>query len=67
MQPLHFILSDRFESVVIESTANGINVHENTLGVLTNEPAYDFHLANLTHYMQLSPKQPTNTFYETVA
>lgn len=67
VQPLHFILSDRYESVVIESTPSGIQVHENTLGILTNEPDFYFQLANLTHYMQLSPKQPVNTFDEALS
>ncbi|GEM05338.1 choloylglycine hydrolase [Halolactibacillus miurensis] len=67
VQPLHFILSDEHESVVIESTTRGLEIYEDTLGVLTNQPTFDFHMTNLNHYLHLSPKQPVNTFDDALA
>lgn len=66
VQPLHFILSDSKESVVIESTERGVEIYEHTIGILTNQPTFDFHMNHLTHYLHLSPKQPENTFSPTV-
>jgi choloylglycine hydrolase len=45
--PLHFIISDEKRSAVIESTAQGLNIYENPIGVLTNEPPFPIQLSNL--------------------
>lgn len=52
--PLHFMISDRNESIVVESTKDGLNVYENHVNVLTNNPDFTFHLYNLENYMNLS-------------
>ena len=57
---LHWIISDKDGSVVIEATKNGLNVFDNPIRVLTNNPTFDFHLTNLANYMSLSPKSPIN-------
>ena len=58
--PLHWLLSDRNRSVVIECTAKGMAVYDNPVGVLTNNPPFPYHLHNLTNFMQLTPDPPTN-------
>jgi choloylglycine hydrolase len=40
LSPLHWILSDGRESVVIESTQLGLRCYDAPLGVLSNEPPY---------------------------
>lgn len=40
LTPLHWLLSDARESVVIESTRQGLRVFDAPLGVLTNEPPF---------------------------
>ncbi len=35
-------------------------VHENKLGVLTNSPAYDWHITNLNNYINLKPGTDTS-------
>lgn len=60
--PLHWILADGVRTVVAESTAEGIIVHADPAGVLTNEPRFEFQLLNLNNYMHLSPRQPQNVF-----
>lgn len=38
--PLHWIVGDKKESFVIESTAEGLKIYENGYGVLTNAPDF---------------------------
>ena len=66
LSPLHWIISDRYRSITLESVKSGINVYENPVGVLTNNPTFDYHLFNLNNYMSLSKKQPVNTFSESI-
>lgn len=60
--PLHWIISDRSCSLTVEQTKDGLNIFENPLGVLTNNPTFDVHLANLANYISLSPYDPKNNF-----
>ena len=61
---LHWLLADRQEAVTIESTADGLHIYENPVGVLTNNPPFAQQLFNLNNYMQLSPRQPEKRFSE---
>ena len=36
--PLHWIVSDRSGSVVVEQTKDGLDVYDNPAGILTNNP-----------------------------
>ena len=54
LSPLHFIISDKTETIVLECTKNGMAVFDNPYGVLTNNPTFDYHLMNLNNYMGLS-------------
>ncbi len=62
LSPLHWIISDRDESIVVESVKEGLKVYDNPTGVLTNNPPFDYHLTNLANYMALSPEDPKNSF-----
>lgn len=59
--PLHFIVSDKERSITVESVRDGIKVYDNPLGVLTNNPPFEYHLANASAYMYLDPRQSKNT------
>ena len=50
--------------MTIESMSDGIRIYRNPLGVLTNNPPFDYHLQNLCNYMNLSPMQPKNHFQQ---
>jgi len=63
LSPMHWMISDRHESIVVESTAHGLGVWDNPVHVLTNNPPFDDQLTNLTQYMQLSPYAPENTLF----
>lgn len=41
--------------VVIEIVDRKLNVYENTLGVLTNSPSFDWQMTNLNNYINLYP------------
>lgn len=62
LTPLHWIISDRERSVTLESVKTGIKVYDNPVGVLTNNPTFDYHMFNLNNYMRLTNGEPENTF-----
>lgn len=64
LSPLHWILSDRRESLVVESMKDGLHVYENPVKVLTNNPAFPYQLFNLNNYRALSPSTPDNRLTE---
>ena len=51
---LHWIIADKVESMTIESMQDGIRIYKNPLGVLTNNPPFDFHLTNINNYLNLT-------------
>ncbi len=53
LSPLHWIVSDKTKSLTIESVKSGFKIYENPVGVLTNNPSFDYHLMNLNNYMSL--------------
>lgn len=54
VSPLHWLIADRDESITLECTREGMKVFDNPYGVLTNNPPFDFHLANISRYMELN-------------
>lgn len=62
LSPLHWMISDEVESIVVEPLANGLKVYDNPIGVLTNNPPFDKQLFYLNNYRGLSNKNPENTF-----
>ncbi len=60
--PLHWMISDKEKSIVVESMKDGIRVYDNPVGVLTNNPPFEMQLQNLSNYRNLSEKQPENNF-----
>lgn len=59
---LHWMISDRRESIVLESVDSGIRIHDNPVGVLSNNPPFEEQLFQLNNYMSLSPRTPMNHF-----
>ena len=54
--PLHYVITDSAgNSIVIEYVDGKLNIYDNKIGVMTNSPAYDWHLLNLRNYTQLTP------------
>ncbi len=58
LSPLHWMIADKDEAIVVESLADGLHVYENPVGVLTNNPPFSYHLWHLCDYMTLSNEPP---------
>lgn len=53
--PLHYTIHDASgASLVIEPIAGKLKLYDNPLGVMTNAPAFDWHMTNLRNYLKLS-------------
>ena len=64
--PLHWIIADKGESIVVEQTKEGLKFFENPIGVLTNSPLFDYQLFNLNNYLNLSNEEPENKFSDKI-
>lgn len=62
LTPLHWMISDKEESIVVESVKEGLKIFDNPMGVLTNNPPFDYQVVNLNNYMNLSAQMPVNRF-----
>ncbi len=60
--PLHWIISDKEESITVESVKDGLKIYDNPVGVLTNNPTFDIQMFNLSNYSSLSKERPVNNF-----
>jgi choloylglycine hydrolase len=55
MTPFHYVLHDRTgASIVVEFSGSTQSVYDNPVGVMTNGPAFSWHLTNLANYTFLS-------------
>ena len=55
---LHWIIGDSKRSIVVEYTKNGMEVFQNDVDVLANQPGYAWHRENLRNYMNLDSDMP---------
>ena len=60
--PLHWMLADRCRCLVLEPVGTGLNILENPIGVLTNNPPFEYHRWNLSQYMNLQAAPAVNRF-----
>ena len=60
--PLHWIIADKNESIVVEPMKSGVKIYDNPIGVLTNNPTFDYQMFNLNNYRNLSINPLVNTF-----
>lgn len=60
--PLHWIIADKTCTITVEPTAQGLQVYENPIGVLTNNPPFPYHIQNLSNYLNLTREEATNRF-----
>ena len=56
----HWAVQDKDgRSIVVEYIKGELQIHDNSVvGVLTNDPQYDWHLSNLDQYASVAPSQP---------
>lgn len=60
--PLHFLIADKDDCIVLEPTADGLKHYDNPIGVMTNAPEFPYHLTHLQDFQNLSPLPPVNRF-----
>jgi len=62
--PLHWLIADPTGALTVECTHEGMQAHENPVGVLTNNPPFPYHMHNLSRHMGVSSCPPVNRFSE---
>lgn len=66
LSPLHWMVSDKSGSLVVEAMKDGIHICGNPAGVLTNNPPFDFQMYHLANYMGLTGDVPENRFSKAI-
>lgn len=61
---LHWIIADRRECITLEITKDGLNIYDNEIGVLTNNPPFPLQVFQLNNYRAISPREGENRFSE---
>lgn len=56
LTPMHWMLADKEECVVVEATEEGLQIYDNPVKVLTNNPPFPYQMMNLNNYRGLSRK-----------
>lgn len=59
---LHWLISDKKRSIVLECTREGKRIYKNPVGVLANNPPFPYHMLNLCNYLNLTSEEPSNRF-----
>ena len=62
LSPLHWMISDRNESITVESVKEGMKIYDNPVGILTNNPTFDIQIFNLNNYVNATREIPENRF-----
>ena len=60
--PLHWMIADRESVVVVEQTTEGLQVYDNPVGDMTNNPPFPVQLFYLRNFMGVSPNPAENRF-----
>jgi len=60
--PLHWLIADMHRAITVEPLRGELKIYENPVGVLTNNPPFDYHMHHLCEYMNLSSNDPINNF-----
>ena len=64
--PMHWMISDKSLSIVVEPLLSGLKIYENPFGVLTNEPPFDRQAQRLSDFLNLSSQNPQNSICPSV-
>lgn len=64
LSPLHWMISDKKESITLESVKDGLKIYDNPVGILTNNPPFDMMQFYLGLYSGLTNKVPELRFSE---
>jgi choloylglycine hydrolase len=54
--PAHYVVHDaQGKSIVLEWVGGKLRIYDDTIGVMTNSPPYDWQMINLRNYVSISP------------
>lgn len=59
---LHWLIADAESSIVVESMEDGLHIHDDPIGVLTNNPPFPEQLRHLGNFSHLSPETKDTCF-----
>ena len=60
--PLHWLIADKTECIVVEQTKSGLKIYKNLIGILTNNPPFNYQIFSLNNYINISNSEPKNMF-----
>lgn len=58
---LHWLVADKTRAITVECVAEGLQIFENPVGVLANNPPFPMQMQRLREYAHLSPKPRPET------
>lgn len=61
---LHWMISDRNYSIVLECVDDGMKIYYNPVHVLTNNPEFPIQIFNINNFMNLTREEPETRFAE---
>ena len=62
VSPLHWMIADKTGAITVECMKGGMKIYDNPVGVLTNNPPFDYHMTRLADFMNLTGDEPENRF-----
>ena len=66
LSPLHWMIADKKECIVVESMKDGLHVYDDPVRVMTNNPPFPMQMMHLNNYMNLSCQPAVNRFADGV-
>ena len=57
---LHWMVADKRECITVEAMRTGLRIHDNKVGVLTNNPPFEYQMINLANYMNVTAEDGNN-------
>ena len=62
LSPLHWMIADKEGAITVEPMIDGLHIYENPVGVLTNNPTFDYHMTHLCDYRNVTARASENRF-----
>ena len=66
LSPLHWMISDKKCSIVVEPLKDGLKIYDDPFEVLTNNPPFEYHATNASNYMGLGTGYATSQFRKSI-
>lgn len=59
---LHWLIADKDRGITVESVKDGLKIYDNPVGVLTNNPPFDYQLFSLNNYRNVTASERADSF-----